>query len=319
MAVHCQCINQRKVKEPVYTTEITTQHKSIVRMLLYFDIFQYPLNKQELTLAVDDTNDLEDALNELLSMGILHHQNGWYFLKGKEYSKRISTTSASPHFFKKAKKYAALIHQFPFVKGVYISGSLSKDWADDTTDVDYFIITSPNRLWVCRTLLILFKKVFLLNSRKYFCLNYFIDTDNLEIEEKNIFTATEVCFLKPVVNDALYHDFIRSNNWVKQYYAQTPVFDGVHLVPKKEGVLKKWGEKLLGGKLGESMDIWAMKRTLKFWKNKFPEIKTTDFEINFKSGRSISKHHPSGFQKKVVEALETKIREFEMTTQISLK
>jgi hypothetical protein len=307
------------MKNPVYTTEITTQHKSIVRMLLYFDIFEYPLNKQELTLAVDENNEVEDALNELIAMGVLHQENEWYFLKGKKYSKRISTTSASPHFFKKAKKYAALIYQFPFVQGVYISGSLSKGWADDTTDVDYFIVTSPNRLWVSRTLLILFKKVFLLNSRKYFCLNYFIDTENLEIEEKNIFTATEVCFLKPIVNDVLYQEFMQSNHWVKKYYAQKPPFDPIHLIEKKEGVFKKLGEKLLKGKLGENMDIWAMKRTLKFWKNKFPEIQSNDFEINFKSGRSISKHHPSGFQKRVVETLDAKIKEFEMTTQISLK
>jgi hypothetical protein len=177
-------------------------------MLLYFDIFQYPLNKTELSLAVDDTSRLDEYLNELYSAGLIDNKGEWYFIKGKTYTKRIVEQSMSSHFFEKAKRYAALIYQFPFVRGVYISGSLSKDWADPTTDVDYFIITSPQRLWICRTLLILFKKSVLLNSRKYFCLNYFIDSSSLEIEEKNVFTATEISFLKPMVNDILFDEFI---------------------------------------------------------------------------------------------------------------
>jgi hypothetical protein len=287
-------------------------------MLLYFDIFHYPLNKAELSMAVENARELEEALEELKESKIISEQDGWFFISGKKYTKRLSERSDSDHAFRKARRYASLISKFPFVKGVYISGSLSKDWADDTTDVDYFIITSPQRLWICRTLLILYKKIFLLNSRKYFCLNYFIDTANLEIQEKNIFTATEISFLKPVINETLYDDFMAANSWIKRYYFQKYP-DKSNLVSTKKPILKQMAENMLKGNLGEQLDIWSMKKTLGFWRKKFPAMPGNEFEINFKSDRTISKHHPSGFQKRVLEELELKIKEFEKATSISLK
>lgn len=269
-------------------------------------------------MAIKDPEELEDVLDELKSSGIIDQNNEWYFIAGRKYSKRIVEKSNSDHAFNKAKRYASLINKFPFVRGVYISGSLSKDWADETTDVDYFIITEPQRLWICRTLLILFKKIFLFNSRKYFCLNYFIDTSNLEIQEKNIFTATEISFLKPVINESLYDQFISTNGWTQKYYSQRSA-DKLNLVTSKTRILKNFFEWALKGKLGEWLDIWSMKKTLQFWKRKFPAMKAEEFEINFKSNRTISKHHPNGFQKRVLEELELKIREFEQVTSISLK
>src|SRR5690606_3777846 len=91
-----------------------------------------------------------------------------------------------------ARKKAKLISQFPFVRGVMASGSLSKGYADEKSDIDFFIITIPNRLWIARTLLVLYKRIFLLNSHKFFCVNYFVDEKHLGIEEKNLFTATEL-------------------------------------------------------------------------------------------------------------------------------
>ncbi len=306
------------MKETIYTTSIKTQHKSILRMLLYFDIFDYPLSKQELLMAVGDPDELKEALEELISSGTIQQSNGWYFVTGKKYFKRISQETNADHFLRKAKKYASLINKFPFVRGVYISGSLSKDWADDDTDVDYFIITEPQRLWICRTLLILFKKVFLLNSRKYFCLNYFIDTTHLEIEEKNIFTATEISFLKPVINEQLFNEFIVSNGWIKKYYNHRNA-DSRHLVSTKSFWPKRVMEWLLSGNLGEWLDIASMRRTLQFWAKKFPTMQSEEFVINFKSDRTISKHHPGGFQKRVLHELESRIIEFEKQTSISLR
>ena len=84
---------------------------------------------------------------------------------------------------------------FPFVRGVFLSGSISKGFMSESDDIDYFIITAPGRLWLTRTLLILFKKIFLFNSFRNFCLNYFIDSENLYIPEHNRYTATEIVFL----------------------------------------------------------------------------------------------------------------------------
>jgi len=71
---------------------------------------------------------------------------------------------------------------------------------------------------VCRAFLTLYKKLVLGNSHRNFCLNYFIDSNNLEIPDKNIFTATEVAFLIPMYNYTLYENFICMNNWFRREF-----------------------------------------------------------------------------------------------------
>ena len=65
------------------------------------------------------------------------------------------------NIYQKALTVSRLISKFPYVEGVGISGSLSKGYYDDDGDIDFFIITSPKRLWIARTFLILYKKLFL--------------------------------------------------------------------------------------------------------------------------------------------------------------
>ena len=67
----------------------------------------------------------------------------------------------------------------PYVRGVFISGQLSRYIADQKSDIDYFIVTEPERLWIVRTLFVLFRRTFLLNNRKYFCTNYYVTTEKL--------------------------------------------------------------------------------------------------------------------------------------------
>ena len=63
----------------------------------------------------------------------------------------------------KALKTSNFIAKFPYIECVSLSGALSKGYYDDDDgDFDFFIITKPNRLWIARTLLILYKKIFLL-------------------------------------------------------------------------------------------------------------------------------------------------------------
>ena len=85
---------------------------------------------------------------------------------------------------------------------------------DNRGDVDYFIITKNNRLWLCRANC---EKIFLFNSRKFFCVNFFLGS-SLLIDENNIFTATEIFTLQPVFNKELYCKLIEINSWVEDYY-----------------------------------------------------------------------------------------------------
>jgi len=174
--------------------DISSLSKSIIKTLAYYDIFDYPLTLKEIYFCLDtnsiDKEELNAEANSLMTKNIIYMKNDYYLLN-PDYNRvirRVEGNGRAKGKMKIAKWFANFISLFPFVRAVFLSGSISKGYLDKEADIDYFIITKQNRLWLSRFLLVLFKKIFLLNSYKYFCINYFISEDNLEIEEKNIYT-----------------------------------------------------------------------------------------------------------------------------------
>jgi hypothetical protein len=58
--------------------------------------------------------------------------------------------------------------------------------------------------------------------------------------------------------------------------------------------------------------------TLKKWNAIFHYLNPKEFEIAMKSSENISKHHPSNFQKKVVDSLNEKIEEVKIKFAIEI-
>lgn len=287
---------------------------SIVKALLYFDIFDYPLLFEEIK-EYNNTEaaevDLTKALDELVKNKSLCFQDGFYFLPEKHeiVGRRKDGNQLAEKYFKIAMRVSRFISYFPFVRCVCISGTLSKNYFDKNSDIDYFIITAPNRLWLCRTMLVLFKKTVLLNSKKYFCVNYFVDTENLEIPDKNIFTATELVHVRPTYNSEVYNKFMANNNWVKTYYPYKTA--SADVLPASNNPLKKALENIFNSRWGEILDKWCFRLTIKHQKRKFPEFNEEEFDLNLRSRKNVSKHHPQGFQFKVLKAYDERIKWFE--------
>jgi hypothetical protein len=289
---------------------------AVVRTLLYFDIFKYPLLPEEIFENCQAKGvNRKTVLSELAWLAdnqFIRELDGFYFLSADDslVERRLKGNKAAQHYLLKAKQYTSLISRFPYVEAVLISGSLSKDFVDEQSDIDYFIITRPQRLWVCRTFLILFKKAFLLNSRKYFCVNYFIDSDNLLLPDQNMFTATELVFAKPFYNPELCKRFIETNAWRERYYPNKPVAALKETQHIRKGGVKSIAESALNRKAGEWLDGWCFRTTLKFWKHKFKNFDESAFDLNLRSRKNVSKHHPGGFQFKVLETHDKSMQEF---------
>jgi len=218
----------------------------------------------------------------------------------------------------RAQQNAKLIAKFPFVDAVGVSGSLSKGYYDTESDIDFFVITKHNKLWICRTLLMLYKKIFLLNSRKYFCVNYFISSEQLEIEEKNRFTATELKTLIPMHGKATFEKFYQRNNWINEYF--TKFNTDTNAIPTFEKpYFTKGVEFVLDNGMGNVVDQFFKSITLRKWKAKFDFLSEEDFRIALKTTKNISKHHPSHFQKKVILSLNTKLEEVQSKFNVVLQ
>ncbi|PXY38901.1 nucleotidyltransferase [Flavobacterium cheongpyeongense] len=294
---------------------------NVLKTILYFSIFRYPLKLEEIHDYTNHDNKANTAeeLDLLIQKGILFMVDEFYVYGNDldSVTKRLKGNLYASNIMTKAYKRAKFISKFPYVEAVGISGSLSKGYHDENSDIDFFVITKPDRLWMCRTLLILFKKIFLLNSRKYFCVNYFISTSSLEIEEKNRFTATELKTLIPITGKEVFEIFYTKNLWVNDYF---PKFkpDLSPIGNQNKPFFTKTLEFGLNNTLGEFVDSGFKKITIAKWKSKFKNIATEDFKIALKSTQDISKHHPSNFQQRVILALNEKYREFQKNYNIEL-
>ena len=168
----------------------------ILAALSYFDIFDYPITQSEISQFLGNTYAQEDsaeALYQLIAENWIFKLDEFYSLQDN-YAlvvRRRNGNIRAKEMLKTAEKVAAFLSSFPFVRGIAISGSLSKNFADENSDIDFFIITQKNRLWLARTFMHIFKKfTFLFRKQDWFCMNYYIDEEMLQIKEKNIFTAT---------------------------------------------------------------------------------------------------------------------------------
>ncbi|MCU0361346.1 MAG: nucleotidyltransferase domain-containing protein [Bacteroidia bacterium] len=294
--------------------QLNEEQKAVYACLCYFDVFQHPLRFAEIcefvSLPFSDSK-VHSVLDELLHLQLIRSDSGFYLLKnasGNTIQKRLSAEQRFQAKQTTIRRFARFVARFPFVQSVAISGSCSKGLLDEDGDVDYFIITSPGRLWLCRSLLIGFKKLFLFNSKKYFCVNYFLSADQLEIPDRNVFVACEISTLMPVSNKALFDKYLEHNKWVEEFLPNKKAYNDQFLknqLPKRP--LSKLLEVTFSGKLGDALDRRFFKFTLNTWEKKFADFSKEDFDLNMRSKKNVSKHHPRGFQKKVLQEFENRM------------
>jgi len=292
--------------------------QSLLKKLIYFDIFSYPLLEDELVTFCDypglRPDDASQVLKDLTEKGLVYSQVGYYFLGHdacKIEQRREGNLLASKRMVT-ARWFATIIANFPFVRAIFISGSLSKNIMKPDSDIDFFIVTRPGRLWLCRAMLTIFKKIFLANSHRNFCINYFIDSNSLAIPDRNLFTATEIAFLLPMHNHALYLDFLKANEWYRDECPNMPIRPAMRKL--KVLPLGRAVEFIFDNQFGNWLEAKCFLLITGFWKKKFRHLSPKSYSLNLRSLSNVSKHHPNAFQEYVLIRYAEEVSSFELTT-----
>jgi hypothetical protein len=293
--------------------------KHILHTLLYYDIFNYPLKADEIFQFLS-TNHIDvnfiDELTLLARNGLIYQFGEFFTLQNDNsiISRRTAGNAAAKKYLVLAKKKARLIAAFPFVRAVMASGSLSKGYMDEHSDLDFFIVTEPGRLWIARILLVMYKRLVLFNSHKYFCVNYFVDTQHLEIEEKNLFTATELATVIPLYGAEYYKRLYESNQWLKKFFPNHSPRSTEGVVTSKINLIKKLAERLINLMFAERLNNFFMTITLNRWKRIYQrDYSKSDFQVAFKTKSYASKNHPRHYQRKIMDLYEEKLKQFTVT------
>jgi hypothetical protein len=182
--------------------------------------------------------------------------------------------------------------------------------ANPKSDIDYVVVTEPGRLWICRSLLVAFKKVFLLNSKKYFCLNYYLDSDHLSLDDRNYYTATEVAHLKPLFNTAVYLRYMNANGWIRSFFPNYRIFS---LWEGRSGDRRSIIQPLLElpfrGRWAARLDLRLMEYMRRTWKSRYPRYDDETRERIFRCNISESRAFVGNFSDRVLERYRRKLQE----------
>ena len=210
---------------------MTQLQKAILKTLAYGDVFGYPLKKEEICqfLLSDIRYGILDISKALKRIPQVSQQDAFYFLGGraKIVALRKKREKWSQNKLQIAQKVAKWLKTNPFIKMVAVTGNLAMNNSDKDDDIDLLIIAGKNRLWLTRFLTVLLVEL-VANRRRpgdkdvkdKICLNMFLAEDCLQVpkKEQDLFSAHEVCQLKPIWHkDNTYQEFITQNQWYQKF------------------------------------------------------------------------------------------------------
>ncbi|MFA6085051.1 hypothetical protein [Mucilaginibacter sp.] len=288
--------------------------RNILAALAYFDMFDYPLTYGEIFLFLENKycqSDFNDAVNCLISSSTIFQFDKFYSLKNDPNiaTRRNKGNAKAAELINKARDVGRLLIKFPYVRGVGISGSLSKCYADDKSDIDLFIITEKNRLWIARTIMHCFKKLtFLINKQHHYCMNYYIDEQQLQIVEKNIYTAIEIDTLIPLEGDTVFEQFYAANVWTRGLLPNRTLRLST-AKPLRKHLIKSWIESLFNNRTGNWLDDTLMKITANRWHKKtlMKKLNMRGTVMGMAASKHCAKPDPVNFQTRLINRYQYKL------------
>jgi len=306
---------------PVSTVPSASQlQRDILRTILYFDIFRHPLRAEEIYryLPSNSTSpgEVNSACLALPLRELLKERKGFYFLASDHrnadpVADRLAKESRARGYWRIARLVTSLIRRFPFVRAVFVSGELSKGIASRDGDIDFFIVTADRRLWIARTFLIAFKKLFFLNQKKFLCLNHFIVESSLRVETRNFYTALEVATLTPLYNGDLFLHYLRTNSWIGELLPNATSPERAQpLLKTRSSLLQNMVEVPFRGTLGDNLEDRLMHFWQRVWDRRYHNVPRERRSQMFQSTPEISTAYAGDFLSKILGEYKSRLVRF---------
>jgi predicted nucleotidyltransferase len=207
---------------------------SIIKTIKYSDHFGFPLTASEIHLRLISSEpcSLErvfGTLQLMLKSKMIQQTQDYYHLPGKKslVARRSNHLKSSKPQLLRAITLSKKISHAPFIKAIYLTGSLAMNNSKNDSDIDFMIITAEGKLWTTRfiltiltTLLGLRRTPHSINNSGKLCLNLYLTPDSylLPTHKQSIYTAYELIQAVPVYDPSDTRDvLLAANPWIKKY------------------------------------------------------------------------------------------------------
>jgi hypothetical protein len=293
------------------------QSEDVIKTIAYFDVFRYPLTREQIYRFLPrnaiDKGRLAESVQRLVEAGDLDEFNGYYFLPSEArdiVAQRIEDEKRAGHLMRYARRVSWLLKQFPFTRAVFITGSLSKDIAAANSDIDFMIVTSAGRLWICKILLTLFRKIFLLGSTKYFCTNFYVAEHDYALSERNMYAAIELLTAKVMWNIPAFTEFQQANSWANFFLPNcSPSIDPSVVLPQPRSWLQRLMENVLDLFPLASIDLSLMNRFKRHWEKQYRNLSDEQRTASFRTSPNAATVWKTDYSRIVLDRYKNKLAE----------
>jgi len=181
------------------------------------------------------------------------------------------------HLWSIAGKYLKYLRFIPFLNMVSVCNSLSFGTVNKNSDIDLFIVTEKNRLFITRTLLLILFHI--LGVRRHgnkiknrICLSFFVDESNSNLQKialkDDYYLVLWILKMYPVINkNDYYNKFLTVNSWLNTYinFRQDVFFNEKNRLNfEYNSVFKNFLQFIFSGFLGNKLEMilqyWQLKR-----------------------------------------------------------
>jgi len=240
-----------------------TLERAILETLAYSDIFEFPLRLNELhryLLLQAEMGCLPQTIE------LLHDQvgekDGYYFLAGREsiIEIRKHREAHSRKLFQLAWKYGRIMGALPFIRMVALTGSLAVMNSSNNADFDYMLVAASGRVWIGRAFALLFNRITRLFGYTL-CPNLIVSENALIWSRHDLYSARELCQMIPVSGMDTYHKLMQANGWVRDFLPNV-IIQASKTSKDAKARRQRFLEFPLGGKLGDRIENWEMKRKI---------------------------------------------------------
>jgi hypothetical protein len=162
--------------------------KAIIETVAFFDLFDFSPTASEIRANLNGCFSLPEVQSALDDLSKINSKHGQYFLPGRESIINIRQKRYNYYYrkLKIARRFARLFSFCPGVEVVCLANVIGRHNLRDESDIDFFIITAPGKIWQARLYCaglaaILNKRPSKKNKRDKICLSFYVSASQLNL------------------------------------------------------------------------------------------------------------------------------------------
>lgn len=251
--------------------------QAILQTVTYVDGFDFPLTSAEIHRYLAHENATQVEVSSTLDSSpflarTLHREDGYFMLSERAslVGTRKQRLEVARQAWPQAVAFGSQMARLPFARMVAVTGSLAVDNVAEGFDIDFFIVTEDDSVWLCRAFAIALVRMAGLRGVDL-CPNYFVGESALTFHERNMYTAHEVTQMVPLHGHRIYEELRRQNEWTCDFLPNAigpPKPDGLAAVqaPQPGWFSRRMqleAESLLRSPAGRWLEKWEMERKIR--------------------------------------------------------